>query len=33
LNGDTAMVAMEYAYLPSWLCFLVDQVKARDAER
>src|SRR3954469_13242139 len=31
--GDTAMVAMQYSYLPSWLSFLVDQVKARDAGR
>jgi uncharacterized membrane protein len=33
LNGDTAMVAMQYSYLPSWMSFLVDQVKARDAGR
>jgi uncharacterized membrane protein len=33
LNGDTAMVAMQYSYLPSWLSFLVDQAKARDAGR
>lgn len=32
-NGDTAMVSMQYSYLPSWLSFLVDQVKARDAGR
>jgi uncharacterized membrane protein len=32
-NGDTAMVALQYSYLPSWLSFLVDQVKARDAGR
>jgi uncharacterized membrane protein len=32
-DGDTAMVAMQYSYLPSWLSFLVDQVKARDAGR
>ena len=32
-NGDTAMVGMQYSYLPSWLSFLVDQVKARDAGR
>ncbi|MGY1695627.1 alpha/beta hydrolase [Geodermatophilus sp. SYSU D00814] len=32
-NGDTAMVAVQYSYLPSWLSFLVDQVKARDAGR
>src|SRR3954452_3959488 len=23
-NGDTAMVAMQYSYLPSWMSFLVD---------
>jgi uncharacterized membrane protein len=33
LNGDTAMVAMQYSYLPSWLSFLVDRAKARDAGR
>jgi uncharacterized membrane protein len=33
LNGDTAMVAMQYSYLPSWISFLVDQAKARDAGR
>jgi uncharacterized membrane protein len=32
-NGDTAMVGMQYSYLPSWMSFLVDQVKARDAGR
>jgi uncharacterized membrane protein len=32
-NGDTAMVAMQYSYLPSWLSFLVDQSKAREAGR
>jgi uncharacterized membrane protein len=32
-NGDTAMVSMQYSYLPSWMSFLVDQVKARDAGR
>ncbi|MGY1606733.1 MULTISPECIES: alpha/beta hydrolase [unclassified Geodermatophilus] len=32
-NGDTAMVAVQYSYLPSWLSFLVDQAKARDAGR
>src|SRR3954452_13049135 len=32
-NGDTAMVAMQYSYLPSWMSFLVDQAKARDAGR
>jgi uncharacterized membrane protein len=32
-NGDSAMVAMQYSYLPSWMSFLVDQAKARDAGR
>jgi uncharacterized membrane protein len=32
-NGDTAMVGLQYSYLPSWLSFLVDQVKAQDAGR
>ncbi len=32
-NGDTAMVAMQYSFLPSWMSFLVDQAKARDAGR
>jgi uncharacterized membrane protein len=27
------MVGMQYSYLPSWMSFLVDQVKARDAGR
>jgi uncharacterized membrane protein len=30
-NGDSAIVAMQYSYLPSWLSFLVDQSKALDA--
>jgi uncharacterized membrane protein len=30
-NGDSAVVSMQYSYLPSWLSFLVDQVKAKDA--
>lgn len=32
-NGDTAFVSMQYSYLPSWMSFLVDQAKARDAGR
>jgi uncharacterized membrane protein len=32
-NGDTATVAMQYSYLPSWLSFLVDQSKAQAAGR
>jgi uncharacterized membrane protein len=30
-NGDTATVAMQYSFLPSWLSFLVDQENARQA--
>lgn len=30
-NGDTALVAMQYSYLPSWISFLVDQQKSIDA--
>ena len=32
-GGDSAIVAMQYSHLPSWLAFLVDQTKARDAGR
>jgi uncharacterized membrane protein len=32
-GGDSAIVAMQYSYLPSWISFLVDQSKARDAGR
>jgi uncharacterized membrane protein len=32
-GGDTASVAIQYSYLPSWLSFLVDQTKAREAGR
>ena len=31
--GDSAAVAIQYSYLPSWASFLVDQVKAREAGR
>ena len=31
--GDSAAVAMQYSYLPSWLSYLVDQKKAREAGR
>lgn len=31
LNGDTAIVSMQYSYLPSWLSFLVDKENARQA--
>jgi uncharacterized membrane protein len=32
-HGDTAMVAMQYSYLPSWISFLVDKERARAAGR
>ena len=32
-NGDTAIVATQYSYLPSWLSFLVDKERAREAGR
>jgi uncharacterized membrane protein len=32
-DGDAATVSMQYSYLPSWLSFLVDQSKAREAGR
>src|SRR5262249_46794973 len=30
-NGDTALVAMQYSYLPSWISFLADQQNALNA--
>lgn len=30
-GGDTAIAAMQYSYLPSWISFMVDQEKAADA--
>ena len=30
-NGDTALVTIQYSYLPSWISFLVDKQKATDA--
>ncbi|MDL9938807.1 alpha/beta-hydrolase family protein [Gordonia sp. ABSL1-1] len=30
-NGNTATVSMQYSYLPSWLSFLVDAERARQA--
>jgi uncharacterized membrane protein len=30
-NGDTALVAMQYSYLPSWISFLADRQKSMDA--
>lgn len=32
-GGDTALVAMQYSYLPSWISFLVDAQKAADTGR
>jgi uncharacterized membrane protein len=32
-GGDCATVAIQYSYLPSWISYLVDQSKARDAGR
>jgi uncharacterized membrane protein len=32
-GGDSAIVATQYSYLPSWLSYLVDQKKAREAGR
>jgi uncharacterized membrane protein len=32
-GGDTATVAIQYSYLPSWISYLVDQSKARAAGR
>jgi uncharacterized membrane protein len=31
--GDTAVVAVQYSYLPSWLSFLVDVVRAEESAR
>ena len=30
-GGDSATISMQYSYLPSWISFLVDKQKARDA--
>ncbi|GAA1756203.1 alpha/beta hydrolase [Luedemannella helvata] len=32
-GGDTALAGMQYSYLPSWISFLVDRERARDAGR
>ena len=32
-DGDTALVAMQYSYLPSWLSFLADRERAAEAGR
>ena len=31
MGGDSAMVSMQYSYLPSWISFLVDKSKAQEA--
>jgi uncharacterized membrane protein len=32
-GGDSAVVTIQYSYLPSWISYLVDQSKAREAGR
>jgi uncharacterized membrane protein len=32
-GGDSAIVAIQYSYLPSWISYLVDQQRAREAGR
>ncbi|RDH76452.1 hypothetical protein DVS77_21765 [Mycolicibacterium moriokaense] len=32
-NGDSAIVTMQYSYLPSWISFVVDRSNARQAGR
>ncbi len=32
-GGDSAAIAIQYSYLPSWASFLVDQSRAREAGR
>lgn len=32
-KGNTAIVSQQYSYLPSWISFLVDQARAREAGR
>ncbi|ORW04891.1 alpha/beta hydrolase [Mycobacterium kyorinense] len=32
-NGDTAMVGVQYSYLPSWISFLADREKSKDSGR
>jgi uncharacterized membrane protein len=32
-NGDSALVTVQYSYLPSWISFLTDRVRAQDAAR
>ncbi len=32
-NGDTAIVSLQYSYLPSWISFIVDKARAQEAGR
>jgi uncharacterized membrane protein len=32
-GGNSAIVGMQYSYLPSWISYLVDQARAREAGR
>ena len=32
-NGDTAMVALQYSYLPSWISFLADEQRSMESGR
>jgi uncharacterized membrane protein len=32
-NGDTAIVGLQYSFLPSWISFLADKQKSRDSGR
>jgi uncharacterized membrane protein len=32
-NGDTALVAMQYSYLPSWISFVADEARSMEAGR
>lgn len=32
-NGDSALVSMQYSYLPSWISFMVDRENAQEASR
>ncbi|HEY6746114.1 MAG TPA: alpha/beta-hydrolase family protein [Mycobacteriales bacterium] len=32
-GGDSAIVAIQYSFLPSWMSYLVDQARAREAGR
>jgi uncharacterized membrane protein len=32
-GGDTAVAAIQYSYLPSWISFVADKAQAQDAGR